>query len=165
MEKPEIEKTELQREFELERVILFSDAVFAIAITLLVLDIKYPENLASDKRTWEEIFRPLLMPFFSFLISFIFIGSQWARHIEHMRYVRQYDRWLIALNLIFLFFVVLFPFSASFLGKTKPDQQLPYFVIYITNVLLCVTSLYAIARYLFKIKTELCFDGNEEKKK
>ena len=66
----------LHKEFELERVILFSDAVFAIAITLLIIEIKFPE-LPENYREHLDIvamFRPTLTHFLGFLVSFFLIG-------------------------------------------------------------------------------------------
>ena len=166
MNPPTEEGKEIQREFELERVILFSDAVFAIAITLLVLDLKYTDGDSANRPTsWIEIFKPLLLPFVSFVISFVFIGVQWSKHIEQMRFMKQYDKRFIMINLVFLFFIVLFPFSASFVGKAKPSQDSPYLLVYLSDILLCTISFYVLSYHVFKIKPSLCFEGMEAEKK
>lgn len=62
---------ELKKEFELERMILFSDAVFAIGITLLVIEIKFPEIPAeATKDAIIEAFKPVYIRFFAFMLSF-----------------------------------------------------------------------------------------------
>src|ERR1700744_6089437 len=100
----------LEKEFELERMILFSDAVFAIAITLLVIDIKWPELPESragvDKL---QLLKPTIFGFLGFALSFFFIGKSWAIHLRLFRLLRKYDQGLINLNLLFLFFIVIFP--------------------------------------------------------
>src|ERR1700712_2037677 len=105
------ETIELKKEFELERMILFSDAVFAIAITLLIIEIKFPE-IPKGASTAEILghFRPTFVKFFGFALSFFFIGLLWSRHLEVFKYVRAYDNRVIFHNLLLLFFVVCFPF-------------------------------------------------------
>src|SRR5882757_5497166 len=103
----------LEKEFELERLILFSDAVFAIAITLLIIDIKFPE-LPEKKFEGNtlEMLRPTLQSFIAFAISFFFIGRSWSNHLRLFRLLKKYDQGLINRNLLFLFFIVTFPFAA-----------------------------------------------------
>src|SRR5215470_13927608 len=109
---------ELKKEFQLERLILFSDAVFAIAITVLVLEIKIPEphGQISDK-TLLDALAQLSPKFVGFVISFIFIGLYWTIHHRMFGFVTSYNRRLIILNLAFLFFIVLMPFSTGFYGE------------------------------------------------
>jgi len=109
---------ELKKEFQLERMILFSDAVFAIAITLLVIEIKVPE--IHEEITDEAILQGLghLIPkFVGFLISFLLIGLNWTIHHRMFGYVTAYNRRLLWLNLFFLFFIVLMPFSTGLYGE------------------------------------------------
>ncbi len=97
----------LEKEFELERMILFSDAVFAIAITLLVIDIKWPElpeSLAGLDKL--HIMKPTIFSFLGFALSFFFIGRAWSIHLRLFRLLRKYDQGLINRNLFF-------PFSLS----------------------------------------------------
>ena len=109
---------ELKKEFQLERMIFFSDAVFAIAITLLVIEIKIPdshENI-SDKALLQSLGH-LLPKFLGFLISFMLIGLYWTVHHRMFGFVTNYTRRLLWLNLFFLFFIVLMPFSTGFYGE------------------------------------------------
>src|SRR5215217_7060989 len=97
--------SELKKEFQLERLILFSDAVFAIAITLLVIEIKVPElhgEEATEKALLHRV--ALLIPkFLGFIVSFVLIGIYWAVHHRLFGFVTNYSRKLIVLNLFFLF--------------------------------------------------------------
>ncbi len=159
-------KSELEKEFELERVILFSDAVFAIAITLLIIDIKWPE-LPEDIRGINllKTFRPTLFQFFSFVISFFFIGMSWAKHLSLFRYLRKYDKGLIARNLFFLFFIVVFPFAAAGMpGKMRHGFLVPVFV-YFFNLGLVNLMHFLICRYIFYQKPGLSMPGEEVEKK
>jgi len=100
--------------FQLERVILFTDAVFAIAITLLVIEIKVPEL---EHRTEQEALIGLahLIPrFIGFLISFIIIAIYWTAHHRIFRFVRHLDNRLLWLNLWFLFTIVIMPFTTAY---------------------------------------------------
>lgn len=109
---------ELKKEFQLERLILFSDAVFAIAITLLVIEIKIPElhEEISDKALLTEL-KHLIPKFLGFMISFIFIGLYWSIHHRIFGFVTHYNRRLIFLNLLYLFCIALMPFSNGIYGE------------------------------------------------
>jgi len=109
---------ELRKEFQLERMILFSDAVFAIAITLLVIEIKIPDihEQVSDQKLLFSL-RHLIPKFTGFFISFMLIGVYWSVHHRMFGYVTSYTRKLLLLNLIFLFFVALMPFSTGFYSE------------------------------------------------
>ena len=114
---------ELRKEFQLERMILFSDAVFAIAITLLVIEIKIPEEheAVSDKKLLYALGH-LIPKFIGFFISFMLIGIYWTVHHRMFGFVTNYTRKLLLLNLVFLFFVALMPFSTGFYSEyAGPD--------------------------------------------
>jgi uncharacterized membrane protein len=120
---------ELKKEFQLERLILFSDAVFAIAITLLVIEIKIPEihENVSDNLLLHEL-KHLVPKFAGFIISFMLIGLYWVLHHRLFGFVTSYDRKLLWMNLFFLFFIALMPFSTGFYseyaGKDLFEKQL-----------------------------------------
>jgi uncharacterized membrane protein len=114
----EIRTRPANEELGLERIMFFSDAVMAIAITLLAIDLKVPEIAASAAAA--ELPRSLseLGPqFLSFLISFFVIGIYWMSHHRYFRFIKRYDGGLIVLNLLFLLFIVLMPFVASLFGQ------------------------------------------------
>jgi uncharacterized membrane protein len=101
--------------FGLDRIVFFSDAVIAIAITLLVLDLRVPEvagELAADpKRALVE----LLPKVVGFFVSFWVIALYWVAHHRSFRYIRRYDRRLIYLNFLFLMFIAFMPFATGLL--------------------------------------------------
>ena len=130
---------ELRKEFQLERLILFSDAVFAIAITLLVIEIKIPEihENVSDKALLQSLAH-LIPKFLGFMISFMMIGLYWTVHHRMFGFVTSYSRKLLLLNLIFLFFVALMPFSTGFYSEySGPDmlrhQLMVPMIFYVLN--------------------------------
>jgi uncharacterized membrane protein len=101
-------------EFQLERLILFTDAVFAIAITLLAIEIKIPEfeGLPTDVEVWQRLIW-LIPKFIGFLVGFAVIAIYWTAHHRIFRFVRSYDQKLLWLNILFLLFIVLMPFSSG----------------------------------------------------
>lgn len=155
-----------EKEFELERLSLFSDAVFAIAITLLVIDIKWPElpeNLAGIR--WDQALGPLIFSLVGFVLSFFFVGRFWAVHLRLFRLVRKYDQGLINRNLLFLFFIVLFPFTASgMFGHLQDGFVLPLY-FYLGNLLLVSWANFHLCRYIFYRKPYLSVRGEHSHKK
>lgn len=158
-------QSELQKEFELERMILFSDAVFAIAITLLVIEIKFPE-VPKDVSTSQiqELFKPVIVRFVGFILSFFFIGLMWARHLKIFKYLKNYDNGVIYRNLILLFFIVCFPFTASGLTEhIRPHFLLPL-LIYLINIACVIISQFILCHYIFKKNSKLSVTGFEIEK-
>ncbi|MCE7984436.1 MAG: DUF1211 domain-containing protein [Caldilinea sp. CFX5] len=101
-----------------ERIVFFSDAVFAIAITLLVIEIRVPE--LKDALVDEQLSAALwaLWPkLLSYGISFTVIAAYWVAHHSLFRFVKRFDQALIWLNLLFLFFVALTPFPTAVVGE------------------------------------------------
>lgn len=119
-----------ERGREMERIVYFSDAVFAIAITLLVLQIRVPAGLSPEGLTAALI--EIWPEYLSYLISFTVIGSFWRAHHRVFRHIRAYDESLIYLNLLFLMCVAFLPFSASLIAEY--GSQPVAFEIYASNV-------------------------------
>ena len=137
--------------FSIETLILFSDAVFAIAITLLAIDIRVPQ-LAEELIAVQlnnEIYG-LLPRFISFILTFFIVGSYWISYHRTMYQIKRYDRGLISLNLLFLMFIVLLPFPNDLIGK-YPTQQVAVLVYAIitsmTGVSLMLLWLHASRRH------------------
>lgn len=110
-----------KEEFQLERIAFFSDAVFAIAITLLILEIKIPEIPGKSSPTDEEFinlfFTTMLQKFIGFVVSFLVIGLYWMVHHRMFAYLIHYNKQLMWANLFFLLSIVLMPFSSAFLSE------------------------------------------------
>jgi len=128
--------TEQERQkFQLDRIALFSDAVFAIAITLLVIEIKVPV-VSFDSALFDKEFTHALLEmtpeFIGFFISFIVIGNYWRAHHTIFGYVTDYNRRLITLNTWFLLTIVCMPFTTAMMSKYIYLQ--PY-VFYCVNVI------------------------------
>src|SRR5690349_16730106 len=104
---------EVRKEFQVERMILFSDAVFAIVITLMAIEIRLPNGGEGLHGGLREALRRLAPVLLAYMVSFFFIGTIWYRHLRLFSLVRDYDLGLVVRNLILLFLVGLFPFSAT----------------------------------------------------
>lgn len=111
-------RTELSegRESGLSRVEAFSDGVFAIAITLLVLQIEVPDGVDSGSALWNAV-KDQSGDLFAFAISFAVIGRIWLTHHRFLGSLRSLDHGFMALNLLLLAFVVLIPFFSQVLGE------------------------------------------------
>ena len=105
-----------------ERIVFFSDAVFAIAITLLVLEIKVPE-LMPAAGAWQNVESLLALwpKLLSFAISFGVIGAAWTSHHRIFSYIQGFDRRLIWLNLMLLLSIVFMPMPTEILGESGPE--------------------------------------------
>ncbi len=132
---------------ELDRIVFFSDAVFAIAITLLVLSIEVPqvpENLVDEELPSQllDLWRNVL----SYVISFLVIFSWWTVHHSIFSIIRGYDRGLLWINGLFLMFIAFLPFPSALLGEYG-DQQLVVSIyagcLAITRLLLSAVWWYA----------------------
>jgi uncharacterized membrane protein len=102
----------------LERVIFFSDAVFAIAMTLLALEIRLPALPASVSNAELTAALGNIWPrYLSYGISFLVIGVSWMAHQRLFRPVCCYDRRLMLLNILFLLSISFLPFPTSVIGE------------------------------------------------
>lgn len=107
----------------LDRIVFFSDAVIAIAITILVLDIKAPEVTTAELA---DLGRRMLMmwpEYLGYFVSFWVIALYWVAHHRCFRHIAKYDRRLIYLNFLFLMFVAFMPFPTSLLF-THPTEAI-----------------------------------------
>ncbi|MCT4122287.1 DUF1211 domain-containing protein [Elizabethkingia anophelis] len=94
-----------------------SDAVFAVVMTLLVLEIKVPEF--HEQITDKELmlgFLDLMPKFLVYFLSFITAGIFWVGQSAQFKYIKNSDRNITWFNLLFLLFLSVLPFSTAFLG-------------------------------------------------
>ncbi len=138
--------------FQLERIILFSDAVFAIAITLLIIDLKVPELEWPVTDTGLIKSLSVLVPN---TIGFLLVGLYWTVHHRLFGYVTGYTPFLLWLNLLFLLGIVFLPFSTSFYSAFfDPHLKVPL-ILYSFNF--CYIGLFSfwIHRYVTNPKRKL----------
>lgn len=113
-------KALLQKRGELystRRVENLTDGVFAIAMTLLVLDLVVPQinGVVTDSILWKSL-TALSPNLISFTLSFIILGLMWSIHTRQFEYITKVDDTLVTLNTLRLFIVVLIPFTTSLNG-------------------------------------------------
>jgi uncharacterized membrane protein len=108
-------RARLERMRDPSRVLALSDGVFAIIMTLLVLDIRVPQ-LSGGKSLAAALgeLRPSLT---AFAISFIVAGMYWVGHRDLFGLIRRTDRGLVWLNIVYLLPLCLLPFGAGLLGR------------------------------------------------
>lgn len=102
----------------LERIVFFSDAVFAIAITLLALEIRLPSLPESAGNGELLVALVTLWPrYLSYTISFLAIGMMWMAHHRTFRHICRYDERLMLLNILFLLLIGFLPFPTAVIGE------------------------------------------------
>lgn len=139
-----MEIKEHKKKFQLERLILFSDAVFAIAITLLVIELKLPELEETSERAMANALVHTIPHFIAFILSFFIIGIYWVAHHRMFYYVIDYDNRLLWLNLLLLMFVVLMPFSSYVYGvHSAMNTAFLLYTVNISALAFCMFLLYS----------------------
>ena len=122
-------------EMKKERIEIFSDGVFAITITIMVLELKVPHE--ADLSVLKGI-SPI---FLSYVLSFINVGIFWNHHHHLFQVVEFIDGKVLWANMHFLFWITLLPFSSGWMGE---NNFLLWTVILYGIILLMVTIAYAI---------------------
>jgi len=102
------------------RVETLADGVFAIVMTILVLDLSVPQ--VSDPTQLVPQLVGMWPKFLTYAISFVLIGAYWIAHHSQYRFIERTNRIILLLNILFLMAVALIPFTASHVGE-YPDRQ------------------------------------------
>lgn len=138
----------MQFKYPHDRVVFFSDAVFAIAITLLVIEIKIPTHEQIHELGMGGVLSKLIPLFIAFLISFLVTALFWRWHLIVMHYVKNIDNRLLWLNVWLLLFVALLPFSSGFYSENFSSNW-PFF-LYCIDLALVGLFTYAITAYVIR---------------
>lgn len=133
----------------LERVAALSDGVFAVAMTLLVLDLGVPavEDVHSDADLWAALIK-ISPSAVAYVMSFLTLGIFWVGQQAQLDLFKRSDRNLTWLNFGFLFLVSLMPFSTKLLAAYHTDEYHIALILYWLNILLLGTMLYMGRRYV-----------------
>jgi len=113
------------------RLEAFSDGVFAVAITLLVLNIKIPgldlpsSELPNDTILWQKKLLEEWPSFVAYVTSFATIGIMWLNHHRLFTHIKRTDTGLLLLNLLLLLFIVLVPVPTALLAEyvVRPNEH------------------------------------------
>ncbi len=133
-----------------DRLQFFSDAVFAIAMTLLVIDLTVPRL---TRQTSADLWSALLEEWPSLLayaLSFLVISLSWRGHHAKFRFIGAYDRRLIGLNLLLLFFIAFVPFPTNVLSQY--GSLVPAVVLYAASVAIITLLSTAVWVYAYRAK-------------
>ena len=112
------EPPDVDHDLGFERLVFFSDAVFAIAITLLIIEVRLPA-LPEDPTDADIVaaLRATLPSIFAYVLSFATIGLYWLSHWRRWRYIARVNERLVALNLLLLGLVAFIPFPTAMIGE------------------------------------------------
>jgi uncharacterized membrane protein len=132
-----------------DRIITLTDAVLAIVMTLLVLEIVVPELSRSEVTTeLPKRLLELLPVVWSYVTSFIILGFFWISHDDRFHYVKRANRTLLWMTVFYLMFIAFIPFSTALIGAYG-DQQISV-VIYGTNIIIVLAWSYLQWKYATK---------------
>lgn len=108
----------------MDRLVFFSDAVFAIAMTLLIVELHVPEVEGTDLG---PALLALVPGYLTFMLSFVVVGMVWMSHHRKFRVIVRYDQNLVRLNLFLLLFVASIPLPTGILASYG-DERLSVYV-------------------------------------
>jgi len=152
------ERPDVARPFLLERIVFFSDAVFAIAITLLALDLRLPETASALRASALDTALANLAPrLVAYAFSFGVIGLYWLAHWRRYSAIRAANEGLAVINLFLLGFVAIIPFPTSLLAE-HGDQPT---VVVIYALVIAAAGVAGSASWLYAARTGLTVGGSE----
>lgn len=129
--------------FNPDRLVFLIDGVFAITLTLLVLDLRLSDDISESLPAALVSLLPRLL---IYLFAFITIANQWTIHHRTFRFVRHTDSRLVTLSLVNLLFITLIPASSAIVGS-YPTKRLAAACFAINALLMCL-SAWAIWGYI-----------------
>jgi uncharacterized membrane protein len=124
------------------RLEAFSDGVMAIIITIMVLDLKVPHGT-----DWGSL-RPIIHPFFSYVISFLFVGIYWGNHHHLLQTVKFINAGIILANLNLLFWLSLVPIGTGWMGENHFAPRT--IILYALILLFCGLSYWLLQNRILK---------------
>ncbi len=116
-----------------DRLAAYSDAVFAVIVTIMVLELRAP-----DQPAWSALW-PLWPTAISYVVSYLFIAIIWINHHHLMRFVGPPTLGLIWINFVHLFLVSLLPFATAWISRTR---LAPSLVAFYAGLFVCIDIAY-----------------------
>ena len=142
------------------RLETFSDGVFAIAITLLILDVRVPSGIGSLTHRLGQAWPTYI----AYVISFLVIGIMWANHHSIFRLIREASHGLVVANLLLLMCIAFIPFPTSVLAEnlrvTSTDQHTA--AIFYNGVFTVTAAFYTLLWEVASRRNRLIVAGAEE---
>ncbi len=144
-----------KQDFQVERLAFFSDAIFAVALTLLIIDFKVPP-LTKDS-TYQSVCDQLIgywPNLFAFLLSFVLISLYWMRHHFFFKYIHNYNSRIVIMNIAMLLPIIFLPFTTSFVAQSSVFSGTVFvlaFQVYSLNQILILLTMLAFFVLVFVI--------------
>lgn len=145
--KQHTEERHPKQDFQVERIAFFSDAVYAIAVTLLVIEFRPPhiEKGETAAEVWHKVLE-LKYLFGAVIFSFFLIINYWMRHHTLFKHIHNYNKKVVIANMITLLPIVFFPFSNAFFYEgyhiSNEAMVIPFRLTLFNNVLAGVSMYY-----------------------
>jgi uncharacterized membrane protein len=130
----------------LERLCALTDGVYAIVLTLLVLDLKFPETPGLGEAKIIDDLVKQIPNFFSYVISFFVVATLWIKHHMVLKPLKQCNEGTFVLNFIHLLFVTLTPYTASLFGHYEEDPIVVF--LFSGSIGIAAFSLHILHRYV-----------------
>lgn len=143
------------------RIEAFSDGVFAIVLTLLVLELRVPQ--ITQPASWQELAAAVagLAPkFLSFLLSFVYVAIFWISHHQLFHYITRSTPALLWLNTLFLLFLTFIPFPTALLGEYADNN---FAVVFFGSVMVAASASFTLLRWFASVKAKLLDDAVDER--
>jgi len=129
----------------------FSDGVFSIAVTLLILNVHIPDTKGLANHQLNRALFGILPHLFTFAFSFLVIGVFWVAHHRIFSFVKILDSTLLWLNIFYLLFIAVIPLTAAILSE---NPFLPTGILLYTITLLVIALMHFIVlEYILRNKT------------
>lgn len=136
----------LKRSHTHDRLCAVADGVYAIALTLLVLDLKVPEvSGITDPQLTTDLLQQI-PNFVAYVIGFLVVAFFWMNHHRIFQSVTLCDEWALLLNLAHLLFISLTPYAASLIGHYEGDRTAT--IVFSANLGLASLSLIVLGQYV-----------------
>lgn len=136
-----------KQDFQVERIAFFSDAVYAIAITLLVIEFRPPhiEKGETAAEIWQKVLDMKYL-FGAVVFSFVLIINYWMRHHTLFKHIHNYNKKVVIANMITLFPIIFFPFSNAFFYEASHLNNeailIPFRLTLLNNILAGISMYY-----------------------
>ena len=125
------------------RIETLVDGIFAIAMTILVLEVKVPE--LADKRSVDELLQALGHHGYvigAYFFSFLMLAVFWTWHHRMAEKVRVFDKTLLMCTVVFLSLICFFPFAAALFGRYPTNGAALFVYVMVTGFIIAIQTLY-----------------------
>ena len=157
-----------KQSFQVERIAFFSDAVFAIALTLLIIEFNPPviQKNTTAAQLWAQL-DDLKYKGIALFASFTLIISFWMRHHTLFKHIHNYNKPIIVTNMALLLPIIFFPFTTAFLYESVNSRNdliiVPIRLYFIVTVVACAIT-YTLYWLIIKKYPEYSYPMNEKDK-